>query len=325
MSTALIIVDVQNDFCESGSLAVPGANAIIPKINKLRETMKPNLVILTQDWHPENHTSFITNNPNETLFKPRADGQMMWPQHCVKGTHGADFHPSLYVLPTDRVVQKGVVWNVDSYSGFGSEPFQDGTRVERTELHKILQSWNIKEIFVVGLAFDYCVAATAKDALALGYKTTIISNCTSSVAADSADKASGELIKAGIIYLDSYTPDAIVEHNIRVLGEVEKAVPDMARRLVVEVVDFMEVFETDEQALKKAKELVATFQKEMDIILKKVLKPNGKANEDTLKQLKAAGESYRATMEDIQRKLEEAFPKPPSRWSRFKKWMLCRA
>jgi nicotinamidase/pyrazinamidase len=200
MPKALIIVDVQNDFCEGGALAVPGANAIIPEINELRDTMKPDLLVLTQDWHPENHTSFITNNPGESLYKPRADGQMMWPQHCVKGSKGADFHPDLKVLPTDRVVQKGCNAQVDSYSGFGA----DDKSKEQTQLDTILKAANINEVFVVGLAFDYCVAATAKDAIDLRYKTTIISNCTASVAPESADKASAELIKAGIKYLDHW-------------------------------------------------------------------------------------------------------------------------
>lgn len=211
MATALIIVDVQNDFCEGGALAVPGADAIIPEINYLRETLKPDLVVLTQDWHPADHTSFITNNPGEELFKPRkvADvhgiHQMMWPVHCVKGSKGADFHPDLKVLSTDRVVQKGCEKDADSYSGFGSAEFKTHgiwVRAEETNLKDILEAANINEVFVVGLAFDYCVAATAKDAVDLGYKTVIVRNCVASVAPESAEKASAELIKAGVEYLD---------------------------------------------------------------------------------------------------------------------------
>jgi nicotinamidase/pyrazinamidase len=221
---ALIIVDVQNDFCEGGALAVPGANAIIPEINDLRDTLKPDVVILTQDWHPANHTSFITNNPGEEVFKPRADGQIMWPVHCVQGTRGAEFHPQLRILPTDRIVQKGCKTDVDSYSGFGSAEFKTHgiwLRAEETDLHDILREHDIKEVFVVGLAFDYCVAATAKDALALGYKTIIISNCTASVAPETADKASAELIKAGVEYLDCVmTPQeaAAEAHMLHLLG-----------------------------------------------------------------------------------------------------------
>ncbi len=205
MPKALIIVDVQNDFCEGGALAVPGANAIIPEINELRETLKPDLVILTQDWHPTDHTSFITNNPGEELFKPRKDGQMMWPVHCVQGSKGAEFHPDLQVRATDRIIQKGCKADVDSYSGFGSAEFKTHgiwLRAEETDLENILREQGITEVYVVGLAFDYCVAATAKDAVDLGYKTTIISNCTASVAPESAATASAELIKAGVEYLD---------------------------------------------------------------------------------------------------------------------------
>jgi nicotinamidase/pyrazinamidase len=205
MPRALIIVDVQNDFCAGGALAVPGANAIIPEINELRDTLKPDLVVLTQDWHPADHTSFITNNPGETLYKPRADGQVMWPAHCVQGSKGAEFHPDLRVLPTDRIIQKGCKADVDSYSGFGSAEFKTHgiwLRAEETDLHDILRSAGITEVYVVGLAFDYCVAATAKDAVSFGYKTTVITNCTASVAPESADKASAELIKVGVEYLD---------------------------------------------------------------------------------------------------------------------------
>lgn len=225
MSKALIIVDVQNDFCEGGALAVPGANAIIPEINELRETLKPDLVVLTQDWHPADHTSFITNNPGEELFKPRKaaddDGthQMMWPVHCVQGSKGAEFHPDLRVLPTDRIIQKGCKADVDSYSGFGSAEFKTHgiwLRAEETELEDILRSAGITEVYVVGLAFDYCVAATAKDAVDFGYKTTIITNCTASVAPETAVTASAELIKVGVEYMDCVlTPqEAAVEQNI---------------------------------------------------------------------------------------------------------------
>jgi nicotinamidase-related amidase len=271
----------------------------------------------------------------------------------------------LKVLPEDRVIQKGAVWNVDSYSGFGSKPLTDsevfdssaplyndngelvdqataeGIRLkykakqawavrcaglEKTDLETMLLKHGIKEVFVVGLAFDYCVAATAKDALALGYKTSIICNCIASVARETADKASAELIKAGIIYLGDYTPDTIVDNNIRVLGEAEKAIPNHVQRLIGEVTEAAETAETEEQAMKKAEEALATLQTAMDTILKRALRPDGidNASEEALKRLEEAGQSYVATMKDVQRKLEEAFPTPPSLWTRFKNWVLRR-
>lgn len=198
MPTALIIVDVQPDFCAGGALAVADGDAVVPVINRLRDTLKPDLVVLTQDWHPANHTSFADNNPGATLFAPRADGQMMWPRHCVQGTAGAGFHSGLVVLPTDTVIQKGLNAGVDSYSGFGSQPRRDGSRAEQTALGRMLITAGITDVVVVGLAFDYCVAATAKDAAALGFRTTVVRDATRAVAAASAALAEAEMIAAGV-------------------------------------------------------------------------------------------------------------------------------
>lgn len=214
MPTALIIVDVQNDFCEGGALAVTGASEIIPVINRMRETLKPSRVVLTQDWHPANHTSFVGNNPGETLFQPRAapdaDGshQMMWPAHCVQDTPGADFHPGLVRRLDDIIIQKGRRKDTDSYSAFGSAPFpyepsgdsariagtvkaalpmtsadlKDGKwRAEHTDLEIILQACGIDSVVIVGLAFDYCVVATAKDAVKAGFHTTVVMEGTRAV------------------------------------------------------------------------------------------------------------------------------------------------
>lgn len=195
---ALIIVDVQRDFCVGGSLAVPDGDAVVPIINRLRESLNPDMVALTQDWHPADHTSFVTNNPGETLFVPRADGQMMWPAHCVQGTDGATWHPDLVVQPTDVTVRKGTLAGVDSYSGVGSAPAADGARAERTGLEKILSAIGVTEVVVVGLAFDYCVAATAKDLAACGFRTRVIRAATRGIAAESMAVAEAELVAAGV-------------------------------------------------------------------------------------------------------------------------------
>lgn len=202
MPTTFIIVDVQNDFCEGGSLAVGGASEIIPVINRMRETLNRSRVIFTQDWHPANHMSFITNNPGETLFKPRAspDGsrQMMWPPHCVQGTPGADFHPAVRREYVDIVIKKGQQPSVDSYSGFGSEPAADGSRKERTDLVDILDACSTTDVVIGGLAFDYCVSATAKDAAAAGFKVTVVREATRAVAAESAAKEEAAMLEAGV-------------------------------------------------------------------------------------------------------------------------------
>ena len=198
MPTALIIVDVQRDFCAGGALAVPDGDAVVPIINRLRETLKPALVALTVDWHPADHTSFAANNPGQELFQKRADGQMMWPVHCVQNTVGARFHERLLVVPGDQCFFKGTQKDVDSYSGFGSEPRKDGSRAEQTALGRALLDAGITDVVVVGLAFDYCVAATAKDAAFLGFRTSIIQEATRAVAESSAADAEADLIAAGV-------------------------------------------------------------------------------------------------------------------------------
>jgi nicotinamidase/pyrazinamidase len=138
MKTALIIVDVQNDFCKGGSLEVPDANATIPLINKLRTLPIFDLVVLTRDWHAETHCSFAANNPGTNVFETirlpdTGVNQVMWPTHCIKGTHGAEFHKELKLnKEKDIIINKGQIDRVDSYSGFGSAP-------EKTELESVLK------------------------------------------------------------------------------------------------------------------------------------------------------------------------------------------
>jgi nicotinamidase/pyrazinamidase len=204
MRTALIIVDPQVDFCPGGSLAVAGGDEIMPVINELRKELKPDVVVITQDWHPADHTSFASNNPGEELFKPRADGQMMWPAHCVQGTEGAKIHPALEVLPSDIIIKKGTMNDVDSYSAFGSgeavrEVGKPLKMKEETPLASILAFEGVTDVWVVGLAFDYCVAATAKDAALLGLRTTVLRRATHAVSEESAVKAGEEMRELGVI------------------------------------------------------------------------------------------------------------------------------
>ena len=194
MKTALILVDIQNDFCPGGPLAVAEGDQIVPIVNSLRESLRPDVVAMTQDWHPADHTSFITNNPGETVYKQRADGQMMWPNHCEQFTNGAMWHPALTVLSTDYIVQKGVNKAVDSYSGFGAED----KSLERTDMEHILRKHSVQRVVVVGLAYDYCVSATAKDSAALGFETIVVKSATRSIAADTAAKETQAMLDAGV-------------------------------------------------------------------------------------------------------------------------------
>ncbi|CAG9312816.1 unnamed protein product [Blepharisma stoltei] len=185
--SALLIIDVQNDFCERGSLEVSNANEIISLLNALKESDKFSHVFLSQDWHPENHISFQVNNPGSELFKEKLIEetgilQMMWPVHCVQNTPGAEFHPGLNIKDTDIIIRKGQNPQYDSYSAFGC--VQD-----RTTLLDELWAKGIEKVYITGLAFDYCVGYTAIDAANYGFEVHVISEATRAVAPETAEKA----------------------------------------------------------------------------------------------------------------------------------------
>lgn len=170
MKKALIIVDVQNDFCEGGALAVPEANSVIPYINSLTQNTDYDEIILTQDWHPANHKSFASNNGRNVGETITLNGgpQFMWPDHCVQGTFGAEFHADLDRSKVTHIVQKGKNPEVDSYSGF-----QDNNHFVKTDLNDYLKYHDIKLVEIVGLALDYCVKYTCLDAVENGFITCL--------------------------------------------------------------------------------------------------------------------------------------------------------
>tara|TARA_E500000331_G_C17178012_1_gene679226 strand:+ start:208 stop:954 length:747 start_codon:yes stop_codon:yes gene_type:complete len=173
-SEALIIVDVQNDFCPGGSLAVKNGNSIIEKINAIQSKFK--FIILTQDWHPKNHSSFSSTNPGKEVFSTKSmpyGEQVIWPPHCIIGTKGAEFHKDLNTEKANFIIRKGFRENIDSYSGFF-----ENDRTSSTGLDGVLKSLNIEKVFVVGLALDFCVQYTAIDSVNLGYETYVIENAT---------------------------------------------------------------------------------------------------------------------------------------------------
>jgi nicotinamidase-related amidase len=170
MNTALIIVDVQNDFCQNGSLEVQNANEIIPLINKLRNTYTFTHTILTQDYHPTDHISF-NNSPhlNTTIHLDSLTKQWKgaFPPHCVEKTEGALFHPELYINGNEYCVKKGRNYLREEFSGFCN-----------SDLINYITQNNITRIFVVGLAYDFCVARTAIDGKQAGLETYIIKDLT---------------------------------------------------------------------------------------------------------------------------------------------------
>ena len=170
MSSALILVDLQNDFLPGGALAVPHGDEVIEVANDVQRQFR--LVVATQDGHPANHASFAANHvgrqPGETIALGGLS-QILWPTHCVQGTPGADFAPQLWRDHWERVFRKGIDPEIDSYSGF----FDNGRR-RATGLGEYLQSRNVTRVYVMGLATDYCVKFTALDARSLGFETWLI-------------------------------------------------------------------------------------------------------------------------------------------------------
>jgi nicotinamidase/pyrazinamidase len=167
---ALIISDMQNDFCPGGALPILEGDGIVPLINQLQPRF--DLVAATQDWHPADHGSFAVNHPGKTVGEVidlNGLPQILWPVHCVENTAGADFHPGLDRCRIARVFHKGADPDMDSYSGF----FDNGRR-KATGLDEYLKGRGIDEVYLCGLATDYCVKFTALDAVDLGFKTHVI-------------------------------------------------------------------------------------------------------------------------------------------------------
>ena len=189
---ALIIVDMQNDFCPGGALAVEHGDTIVQGINRIAS--KFEVVATTQDWHPQNHGSFASNHKGAKPYDVgRLSGriQVLWPDHCVQNSQGAKFHPNLQVRGQNFV--KGTNPAADSYSGFFDD---DGTS---TGLHDYLASIKVTQVYICGLATDYCVKFTALDALKQGYTTVVLEDLCKGVNIDPSDteKALDELRTAG--------------------------------------------------------------------------------------------------------------------------------
>lgn len=190
---ALIVVDIQNDFLQGGSLAVQGGNEIIPVINSIQE--KFDLVVATQDWHPKGHKSFASQHSNKSVYdKIHLNGieQVLWPDHCVQGTVGAEISSELNQNKIEAIFRKGMNTTIDSYSGF-----YDNGKLKCTGLGDFLKGRGVKEIFVCGLAADYCVYFTAKDALELGFTSTIIENATKAIDVSNFENIKRNFIQSG--------------------------------------------------------------------------------------------------------------------------------
>ena len=169
MKTALLIIDIQNDFCPAGALAVAGGNEIVSNIN--HEMEKYDCIVLTQDWHPKGHSSFAIShegkNPLDVVKMSYGD-QVLWPEHCVQGSQGAEFHCKLNSDRANAVIRKGSNPLIDSYSAFF-----ENDRTTATGLDGYFKSLGIEKINLVGLATDFCVNYSAQDAAKLGYNVSV--------------------------------------------------------------------------------------------------------------------------------------------------------
>ncbi len=166
---ALIVIDVQNDFCPGGALAVAGGDQIIPRINDLMADYPVR--VLTQDWHPAGHSSFAANHPGAAPFSQidmPYGPQVLWPAHCIQGSEGAAFHDALRTGPADLIVRKGFRPEIDSYSAF----FENDHKTP-TGLEGYLRTRGVSDLTFVGLATDFCVAYSAIDAARLGFAVTV--------------------------------------------------------------------------------------------------------------------------------------------------------
>ncbi|MEA2043273.1 MAG: bifunctional nicotinamidase/pyrazinamidase [Bacteroidota bacterium] len=189
----LIIVDPQIDFMPGGSLEVPKGNEIISVINQL--IPKFDLIVATQDWHPANHKSFASNNPGTTVFDTtdlNGTQQIMWPDHCIQGTKGSEFHPELNTHPIAAIFRKGMDVEVDSYSGF-----YDNNKANSTGLSGFLQEKGAKDLYFCGLAADVCVYFTLKDALNEGFNVTLIEDGVRALDEKTFSNQKEKLLKQG--------------------------------------------------------------------------------------------------------------------------------
>ncbi|MFW5736684.1 MAG: bifunctional nicotinamidase/pyrazinamidase [Halanaerobium sp.] len=195
MAKALLAVDLQNDFYENGALAVADASEINTRVNELLESDEYKIIVASQDWHPGNHLSFASNH-NQEPFTPYNDqqglGPVLWPDHCVQQTEGAEFNSEIKTENFDYILRKGTDKEVDSYSAFQDN---DGSDLG---LAGLLKSLAVNEVDIVGLAFDYCVKYTAQDSAENGFKTTVILEGTRAVKPEDNEKTKEDLIKAGV-------------------------------------------------------------------------------------------------------------------------------
>ena len=190
----LLLIDFQLDFLPGGSLAVAGGDAILPLLNALQPRF--DLVVATQDWHPAGHRSFASAHPGQALFSEiewQGLRQRLWPDHCVQGSPGAALHPGLSLDRVEAIFRKGTDPDLDSYSAF----FDNGHR-RATGLSAYLRARGVTQVFVAGIASDYCVYFSAKDARSEGFEVTVVEDASRGIAAETIAAAKADLLVQGV-------------------------------------------------------------------------------------------------------------------------------
>lgn len=198
---ALIMVDLQNDFCRGGSLAVPDGDSVVPLANQLQNHF--DIIIATQCWHPKDHTSFAANHPGHRIGDVIQLGnlsQILWPEHCVQNSFGAQFHPQLDIHRLNKTIHKGIDKNIDGYS-----TFFDNAHLRSTGLGEYLKAEQVTDVYLLGLATDYCVKYSALDAVHLGFAVNVIIDACRGIDLNRGDieKALNEMKNAGIKLIQS--------------------------------------------------------------------------------------------------------------------------
>lgn len=189
----LVIIDVQNDFMPGGALAVPNGDEIVPLVNSLQEYF--DLVIATQDWHPSKHASFASSYEGKNVFETIQLGeldQVLWPDHCIRNSKGAEFHPDLETGDVEAIFRKGTDPEIDSYSGF-----YDNAQLKSTGLAEYLREKGATELYFCGLAGDYCVYYSIMDALKEGFPATLVEDATRAIDVEAFERSKQDILESG--------------------------------------------------------------------------------------------------------------------------------
>lgn len=204
-ASVLLLIDIQPDFCPGGALAVEGGDEILEPVTDLMGRDLFDLCVATQDWHPAGHVSFASSHPGRSpmdTIELYGHEQILWPDHCVQGTSGAQLHPAIDWTPASAIIRKGGDSLVDSYSGFRNNWSPDGDRPS-TGLTGYLRERGVEDVYLCGLARDVCVKWTAEDALDAGFRTVVLWDLTRSVRPEADARLREDLEERGIVVADS--------------------------------------------------------------------------------------------------------------------------